>query len=141
MVKAGTSERGCCPRCGAPWERIVEEPDFSEAPKRKTSRLEGQLKSHGEGFLTSAGQAWQEWRNENPSRTVGWRPTCAHEETPVPCTVVDPFAGAGTVGLVADRLGRDAILIDLNTSYIDMAAERIRKDAPLLADVRKDVTP
>ena len=23
-IKAGTSERGCCPSCGAPWERVVE---------------------------------------------------------------------------------------------------------------------
>ena len=28
--------------------------------------------------------------------------------------VLDPFGGAGTTGLVADRLGRDAILIELN---------------------------
>lgn len=49
--------------------------------------------------------------------------------------VLDPFAGAGTTGLVADRLGRDAILIDLNPGYAEMAAHRIRADAGVLADV------
>jgi DNA modification methylase len=50
--------------------------------------------------------------------------------------VLDPFGGAGTTGLVADRLGRDAILIELNPEYAAMAERRIRGDAPLFADVR-----
>ena len=50
-------------------------------------------------------------------------------------TVLDPFGGAGTTGLVADRLGRNAVLIELNPSYADMARRRISGDAPLLADV------
>jgi len=50
-------------------------------------------------------------------------------------TVLDPFGGAGTTGLVADRLGRDALLIELNPEYAAMARRRISGDAPLLADV------
>jgi DNA modification methylase len=50
-------------------------------------------------------------------------------------TVLDPFGGSGTTGLVSDRLNRDAILIDLNPKYVDMARKRIAKDAPMLADV------
>lgn len=50
-------------------------------------------------------------------------------------TVLDPFGGSGTTGLVADRLGRHAILIDLNTIYAEMARARISGDAPLFADV------
>ena len=34
-----------------------------------------------------------------------------------PGVVLDPFGGAGTTGLVADRLGRDAVLIELNKDY------------------------
>jgi DNA modification methylase len=48
-------------------------------------------------------------------------------------TVLDPFGGAGTVGLVADRLQRNAILIELNETYADIAKRRITDDAPLLA--------
>jgi DNA modification methylase len=54
---------------------------------------------------------------------------------PVDGTVLDPFVGAGTTGLVADRFGRDAILIELNPDYCEMAAQRIRADAPLLPTV------
>jgi DNA methylase len=49
-------------------------------------------------------------------------------------TVLDPFGGAGTTGLVTDRLGRDAILIELNPDYAAMAERRIRDDAPLFAE-------
>ena len=45
--------------------------------------------------------------------------------------VLDPFGGAGTTGLVADRLQRSAILIELNPGYAEMARRRIERDAPL----------
>lgn len=43
-------------------------------------------------------------------------------------TVLDPFFGAGTTGLVALRLGRDFIGIDLNPEYCEMARKRIYGD-------------
>lgn len=50
-------------------------------------------------------------------------------------TVLDPFGGAGTTGLVADRLQRHAILCELNPEYAAMARERIHGEAPLFAEV------
>lgn len=50
-------------------------------------------------------------------------------------TVLDPFGGAGTTGLVADRMGRNAVLIELNPEYAALAENRIRDDAPLFASV------
>lgn len=50
-----------------------------------------------------------------------------------PCTVLDPFGGAGTTGLVADRLQRDAVLVELNPKYAEMARDRINQEAPLFA--------
>ena len=50
--------------------------------------------------------------------------------------VLDPFGGAGTTGLVADRLGRHATLIELNPTYADMARARIEDDAPLFTEVQ-----
>ena len=50
-------------------------------------------------------------------------------------TVLDPFGGAGTTGLVADRLGRNAILIELNPAYAEMARERVINDAGMFAEV------
>ena len=59
---------------------------------------------------------------------------CIKAGCPVGGTVLDPFAGAGTTGLVADRLQRNAILIELNPEYITIARRRIEGDAPLLCE-------
>jgi DNA modification methylase len=53
-------------------------------------------------------------------------------------TVLDCFSGAGTVGLVADRLGRNAIGCELKDSYSEMSADRIVGDAPLFVDLASD---
>jgi DNA modification methylase len=50
-------------------------------------------------------------------------------------TVLDPFGGAGTTGLVADQLQRNAVLVELNPDYIAIARRRIAADAPLFAEV------
>jgi site-specific DNA-methyltransferase (adenine-specific) len=60
---------------------------------------------------------------------------CIKAGCPEGGTVLDPFGGAGTTGLVADRLQRNAILIELNPDYAAMARRRIEKDAGLLAVV------
>lgn len=51
-------------------------------------------------------------------------------------TVLDPFGGAGTTGMVADRLGRNAILIELNPAYIQIANKRLREDAGMFVDIQ-----
>ena len=50
-------------------------------------------------------------------------------------TVLDPFGGAGTTGLVADRLQRNALLIELNPDYAELARNRIHDDAPLFSAI------
>ena len=50
--------------------------------------------------------------------------------------VLDPFGGAGTTGLVADRLGRDALLIELNKDYAKIADDRLHNDSPLFSEVK-----
>lgn len=55
--------------------------------------------------------------------------------------VLDPFGGAGTTGLVADRLGRNAILIELNPEYATIARNRITDDAPFFAEAESIVAP
>ena len=46
-------------------------------------------------------------------------------------TVLDPFVGSGTTGVVALRYGRNFIGIDLNPEYVEIARRRIEADAPL----------
>jgi tRNA G10 N-methylase Trm11 len=50
-------------------------------------------------------------------------------------TVLDPFGGAGTTALVADRLGRNAIICELNPEYVKIAKDRLEGDNPLFSKV------
>ena len=86
------------------------------------------------GFRASrlSGQEMAAWKAENPDRTTGWRSTCTHDDDTARSLILDPFAGAGTTGVVALRHDRSFVGIELNPDYAEMARNRIRDDAPLL---------
>jgi hypothetical protein len=69
------------------------------------------------------------------SRTIGWKPSCKCGAGIVPATVLDPFGGAGTTGLVADRLQRNAALIELNPLYVKLARFRLDHERGQLLDL------
>lgn len=52
--------------------------------------------------------------------------------------VLDPFAGAGTTGVVALRHQRHFAGIELNPEYAEMARRRIHDDGPLLNTVTRE---
>jgi DNA modification methylase len=60
---------------------------------------------------------------------------CIKAGCPAGGTVLDPFGGAGTTGLVADRLQRHAVLIELNPEYAEMARRRIEREAGMFSAV------
>lgn len=122
-IKAGTSERGACADCGASWERTIERTRVDDRDGTRERNVGGRT----DGFtrLIAPGGV-----RPDVVTTTGWRPTCRHDAAPVPATVLDPFAGTGTVGLVAQRLSRRAVLIDLNPDYIAQCLER-NQDQPL----------
>ena len=51
---------------------------------------------------------------------------CILAGCPPGAKVLDPFAGSGTTGVVAEQLGRDAILIELNPVYVEMQKKRTK---------------
>lgn len=67
--------------------------------------------------------------------------TCIKAGCPPGGTVLDPFLGSGTTLMVADRLQRNGIGIELNPIYAEMARQRIGKDAPLLTRVEVSAAP
>lgn len=60
---------------------------------------------------------------------------CIKAGCPEGGVVIDPFGGAGTTALVAARLQRDSILIELNPKYAEIARERIASEQPLFSIV------
>lgn len=175
-ILAGTSERGCCTRCGAPWVRVIERARLNAAAGRETS-------THGAKGNSNKDNGWSD-DNFKPGhnyerRTLGWYPTCRCDDAPElppypdkpddealidawrtacdlvtarrkeiceplgkietrPAVVLDPFGGAGTTALVADRAQRDSVLIEINPEYVAMADRRVNRDSPLFAEVTID---
>ena len=112
-VLAGTSAHGVCGDCGAPWERVVGR---GTATNQHAHRV----------FHESVGYG-RKMRAGDPSHvcTLRWEPTCSHDADVVPATVLDPFSGSGTTGVVALRHGRSFIGIEINPDYINMSHKRI----------------
>ena len=50
-------------------------------------------------------------------------------------TVLDPFGGSGTTGIVAAGHNRNAVLLELNAEYIELAKARIEKDMGMFVDL------
>jgi hypothetical protein len=141
-IKAGTSEKGACAACGAPWRRVVERAtgdDLSESNGSvKAIALDASGYRHGDGMRRGPGTSFSNsptQRAQVSNVTTGWQPSCSHDAAVVPCVVLDPFLGSGTTGLVADELGRDCIGIELNPEYASMSRERIYGAAPMFAAV------
>ena len=125
-VLAGTSLQAC-EKCYAPWERVIERVKHPTRDMEAQRALDAERTGRTDGHVSGPSGMVDE------TQTVGWQPTCEHENTGRGmCTVLDPFAGSGTVGVVALRHGRRFIGIELKEEYCRMARERIA--GPLFAN-------
>lgn len=118
-ILAGTSEKGACPDCGAPWRRVV---DVSRTITSDSPRYAGCVV--GDGSPRNSDTP----RKQAATRTTGWEPTCkCGNPNTVPCVVLDPFLGSGTTIAVARTLGRHGVGCELNPTYAELARDRIGK--------------
>lgn len=119
-IKAGTSEKGCCAACGAPWVRVVERSGVVDGSARGSRFDSGKTVARTGGDRTQRGD-----RTLTVAR--GWEPGCECGAGCVPCVVLDPFLGSGTTVAVARELGRFGVGCELNPEYAKLASERIGK--------------
>ncbi len=134
VIQVATSEHGCCVSCGTPYKRIVAkgEPDAEHMAACGADAEGGYQGESQKDYAAAQAQDASATKARilagmRKKETVGWQQTCTcHTQEVSPALVLDPFSGAGTSALCATRLGRDFIGIDLNTSYHDIAVERIR---------------
>jgi hypothetical protein len=124
---AGTSERGACAECGRPWTREVRAIGGAIG---RAQHLEEPLVSGRAPVADAPG-----WHDGSYQRIdLGFRKRCScPTERVVPCLVLDPFMGSGTVLAVARRLRRRSVGIELNPEYVVLARQRSSAEAPVLA--------
>lgn len=134
-ILAGTSAKGRCPKCGAAWHRRTKRKKRFAGNSAKAGRSAEAIAASGKVKLGgAAGNASLKSGPVISEVTEGWKPGCACGLDPVPDVVLDPFGGSGTTGSVAIGLGREAVLIDLNPKYVELARQRI---GPMLCTVKE----
>ena len=130
-LRAGTSAKGHCPACGAPWARVIEATRYE--PPVVAVGVRNVDASRGDKTRKLCGSDYNE---SVRSETLGWRPTCSHDDLPPRAPLVlDPFAGSGRVGVACARLGCDFVGVELSESYCRLAERLCRGEAPLFADL------
>jgi DNA modification methylase len=127
-ILAATSPRAC-ELCGAPWRPIYGKVDVDGPGSGNTVRKDRSDFGGPAGTL------------KRQAHSVPWKPSareivdfrrscdCSLATGSGKCVVLDPFGGAGTSAVVAEELGRDSILIELNPEYTAMSRDRLGLDA------------
>jgi DNA modification methylase len=137
-IKSSCPEK-ICKKCRKPYERIVEsEPNPEGILGKKEPNSKTQSGGHDPEEIE--GTRLKEGHNPTQYRSAefkGWESTCDCDTEEVESGVVlDPFIGSGTTAVVAEKLGRDWIGIDLNKDYVEMSYDRIDDETKRIFDER-----
>jgi site-specific DNA-methyltransferase (cytosine-N4-specific) len=138
-ILAGTSARGCCVHCLAPYERIISRQRILRRdlppndPRYRPNSYRGNYAD-----INGKGDA-----GYSQTSTLGWQPTCTCVEHSTrndiqPCVVLDPFAGSGTTLLVAKQLNRRGVGIELNPEYYAIIKHVVKSGQRRSPDVAKE---
>ncbi len=132
MIRAATPKAGCCAHCGTPRRHIVKRNRLqATTPNQPDARTGGQFPLQRWDRTAMTHREVSLWLAAHPLQHEKWEPGCAcgTEET-VPATVLDPFAGSGTTGVVAIEEGRAALLIEPKAEYREIIRRRIAATRP-----------
>lgn len=130
-----TTPRWICNKCNKPRIRITEEKKIpmkypGGIPKVADDFVKTKVRRNPEGLFGI------ETRYRINKNTIGWT-DCKCRAGFHPSVILDPFMGSGTTAVVAKKLGRHYIGIDISQKYCDMARKRIAK-VPVRLDMIND---
>ncbi|MHA1248767.1 MAG: DNA-methyltransferase [Candidatus Helarchaeota archaeon] len=118
MIKS-SCPRWVCKKCGKPRERIIERTKVIKQSEPKPYTADTEFITHGTYDSTLHAVAIR--------KCIGWT-DCGCNAGWEAGIVLDPFMGSGTVAIVAQRLGRNWIGIELNPDYIEIANKRLEQE-------------
>ena len=118
-ILAGSSAQAC-EHCGAAWVRVVEREQITRP------RPDGNTRVRNIGGRSDGLTKMPNGVAGVKVTTTGFAPACACENNTgsAASVVLDPFGGSGTVGKVAARFQRSAVLCELNPDYISEHIEK-----------------
>jgi len=135
-IKAGCPEF-VCKKCGKARERIIERIPAPKSVFTNTTKPPEAMRLSG-SEIRGCGQKLQDFRNNNPDRIIGYT-DCGCNAGFEPGVVLDPFMGSGTTAIVAERLNRRWVGIELNPAYIEIANARIEKEREQIDIFREEI--
>lgn len=123
-IKSGCPEY-ICNKCGKPREKIINTivGSSKECPKTVAAHEARGGKGIPKGTVGKSGGS----RVDSMSEIVGLT-DCGCNAGFSAGIVLDPFSGAGTTALVAAKLNRNYIGIELNPEYVKIAEKRLRNE-------------
>lgn len=136
---------------GSKWIEVFKEPQFTNDARarvvRKKARPAQWIGKTGDTIYRSEDDGPRLMRSVMFERSehgralhptqkpIGIVEALAKYSCPAGGTILDPFAGSGTVGVVAQRNGFNALLIEARDEYVSVIRDRLQNDAPLLAQI------
>jgi len=128
-IRAGTSEKGCCPQCGAPYKRFVEQTESDWQERKKA----GEPIRHGLKGAAASGAGGFKGRSKTGEH---WEPTCKCDAgDPVPCVVLDPFMGAATTAAAASNQKCSCVGFEICSEYAELAAQRFKEHLGIVGEM------
>jgi site-specific DNA-methyltransferase (adenine-specific) len=119
-IEVGTSGAGCCGMCQKPLVRKVKRTRVPTRPGADTKATEN----------ASVQGNRDPQRHVTHTETLGWESSCKCQGESFfsgKCVVLDPFAGSGTTLAVSERLDRDSVGIEINSSYCELIHQRLEQ--------------
>lgn len=124
-VLAGCPEK-ICVDCGKPYKRVMKQPKQLEVKRGRRAGTDDRL----------IGGVLDKYKRENPPIDLGLQKQCDCKTNETKAgTVLDPFGGSGTTGIVAVNHNRHAVLCELNQEYIDLAKNRINQEGGMFVNI------
>ena len=119
MVRASTSDGGCCSVCGLPAKREVQKHRYATRAGTKSKEDKS-----GKVFRDKG-------RHVTEYTHMGWKYDCACQDRQAAKPVVmDPFSGLATTGIACINHGRFYRGIEINSEYLAESDARLTKHSP-----------
>lgn len=119
MVRASTSDGGCCSKCGTPAIREVQKHRYATRSGNKSK-------------VDVSGKAFRDkGRHVTEYKHLGWKFPCSCQDREVAKPIIlDPFSGLATVGIACINHRRFYKGIEINSEYLNESEARLSKHSP-----------